>query len=100
MALPAIILRSNVSLAMSSIHSSTSSSLLSLKFRSQMVTRIQHLQTPISSLAALKNHFQKAQTIQLVIKLTCVETLQEARARAHAKKSKRAHIHPMRDCVR
>jgi hypothetical protein len=56
--------------------------LLSLKFRPQMVTGIQHLQTPISSPAAPKNNFQKAQTIQLVIKLTCAETLQKAHTRA------------------
>ena len=51
--------------------------LLSLKFRLQMVTGIQHIQTPISSPATPKMHLQKAQTIQLVNKLTCVETLKE-----------------------
>ena len=38
-----------------------------------MVIGIQHLQTSISLPAAPKMHFQKAQTIQLVKKLTCVE---------------------------
>jgi hypothetical protein len=56
--------------------------LLSLKFHPQMVIGIQHLQTPISSLEAPKKHFQKAQTIQLVKKLTCAETLKEACAHA------------------
>jgi hypothetical protein len=56
--------------------------LLSLKFHLQhcmkMVTGIQHLQTPIISPATPTMHFQKAQTIQLVKKLTCAETLNEA----------------------
>jgi hypothetical protein len=34
---------------------------LSLKFHPQMVTGIQHLQTPISSSMAQKMHFQRAQ---------------------------------------
>jgi hypothetical protein len=66
----------------------------------QMVTGIQHLQTPISSPAAPKMHFQKAKTIQLVKKLTCAKTLKEARARVQAKEAKRAHMRHMRDCVR
>jgi hypothetical protein len=49
--------------------------MLSLKFHPQMVTGIQHLQTPISSPTTSKIHFQKAQTIQLVKKLTCTEEL-------------------------
>jgi hypothetical protein len=64
-----------------------------------MDTRIQHLQTPISSPAAPKIHFQKAQNIQLVKKLTCVETLNEACARAQVKKDKKAHMRLMHDCV-
>jgi hypothetical protein len=56
--------------------------MLSLKFHPQMVTGIQHLQTPISSFIAPKMHFQRAQTIQLVKKLTCTEALHEARAHA------------------
>jgi hypothetical protein len=59
--------------------------LLSLKFHPQMVTRIQHLQTPISSLIVTKIFFQRAQTIQLVKKLTCEETLQEAHAHAQVR---------------
>jgi hypothetical protein len=39
--------------------------LLSLKFHPKMLTRIQHLQTPISSLTASKMHIQEAKTIQL-----------------------------------
>jgi hypothetical protein len=53
-----------------------------LKFHPQMVTGIPHLQTPISSPAAPRNHFQEEKTIQLVKKLTCAKTLKEARARA------------------
>jgi hypothetical protein len=74
--------------------------LLSLKFHPQMVTGIQHLQTPISSPAAPKMHFQKAQTIQLVNKLTCAETLKEACARVQAKNARKVHMRPMHDCVR
>ena len=74
--------------------------LLSLKFRLQMVTGIHHLQTPISSPASPKKHFQKEQTIQLVIKLTCAETLQEEHTRVWAKKSKRVNMWLMCDCVR
>jgi hypothetical protein len=51
-----------------------------LQYDMQMVTGIQHLQTPIISHAAPKMHFQKAQTIQMVKKLTCAETLKEAHA--------------------
>jgi hypothetical protein len=65
-----------------------------------MVTGIQHLQTPISSPIASKMHFQKAQTIQLVKKLTCAEELQEARAHAQVKNIRKVHMRPMRDCVR
>jgi hypothetical protein len=74
--------------------------ILSLKFHLQMVTGIQHLQTPISSPAATKMHFQKAQTIQLVNKLKCTETLKEAHTRVQTKNAKKAHMRPMRDCVR
>jgi hypothetical protein len=65
----------------------------------KMVTGIQHLQTPISSLEAPKMHFQKAQTIQLVKKLKCAETLKEVRAHAQAKEACRVHMHHMHDCV-
>jgi hypothetical protein len=73
--------------------------MLSLKFHLQMVTGIQHLQTPICSFIAPKMPFQRAQSIQLVIKLTCAETIQEACAHVQAKKSKKEHMCPMHDCV-
>jgi hypothetical protein len=74
--------------------------MLSLKFHPQMVTGIQHLQTPISSPATQKMHFQKTQTIQLVKKLTCAETLKEVRTHAQTKKARKVHMRLMRDCVR
>jgi hypothetical protein len=46
----------------------------------QILTRTQHLQTPISSPAAPNIHFQGKKSIQLVKKLTCVETLKESHA--------------------
>jgi hypothetical protein len=49
-----------------------------LQHRMQMVIRIQHLQTPISSPTTQKMHFQEANTIQLVKKLTCAKTLKES----------------------
>jgi hypothetical protein len=76
--------------------------LLSLKFhpqhRMKMVTGIQHLQTPISSPATPKMHFQGEKTIQLVKKLTCTETLKEARM-CVGQRSPRVHMHHMHDCV-
>jgi ribosome assembly protein YihI (activator of Der GTPase) len=56
-----------------------------------MVTGIQHLQTPTSSPKPSKMNFQKAQTIQLVKKLTCAEEQQEARTCAGQKHQKGAH---------
>jgi hypothetical protein len=65
-----------------------------------MVTGIQHLQTPISSIISPKMHFQRAQTIQLVKKLTCAKALQEVRAHAQVRNVRKAHMHLTRDCVR
>jgi hypothetical protein len=75
--------------------------ILSLKFHPQncmqMVIGIQHLQTPISSPAAPKMHFQEEKTIQLFKKLTCAKTLKEA----HTKESHRAQSPPYaRLCTR
>jgi hypothetical protein len=57
--------------------------LLSLEFHlqhcMQMVTEIQHLQTPISSSATPKMHFQEEKTIQLDQKLKCPNSPKEAR---------------------
>jgi hypothetical protein len=76
----------------------TSGSLLSLKFRPQMVTGIQHLQTPISSPMAQKCISKGLKTIQLVIKSVCAQNTKEAHARAPVKNDRKAHMHPMRDC--
>jgi hypothetical protein len=73
--------------------------MLSLKFHPQMLTGIQHLQKPISSPTTSKIHFKKAQTIQLVKKLTCAEELQEARAHAQVRNIKKAHMRSMHNCV-
>jgi hypothetical protein len=72
--------------------------LLSLKFHPQMVTGIQHLQTPISSSMAQKMHFQRAQNYTTVIKSACTQNAKEARAHAPVKNSGKAHMHPMHDC--
>ena len=64
-----------------------------------MVTGIQHLQTPMISPTTSKMYFQKAQTIQLVKKLTCAKKLQEARAHAQVRNIKKVHMCPMRNCV-
>jgi hypothetical protein len=56
-----------------------------------MVTEIQHLQTPISSSMVQKMHFQRAQTIQLVIKSACAQNAKEACARAPVENRKSAH---------
>jgi hypothetical protein len=74
--------------------------LLSLKFHPKMVIGIQHLQTPISSFMVQKIHFQRAQTIQLVIKLTCAQNTKEAHACVPIENAKKAHMRPMHDCVR
>jgi hypothetical protein len=47
-----------------------------------------------------KMHFQKAQTIQLVIKLACAQNIKEACACAPIENAGKAHMRPMRDCVR
>jgi hypothetical protein len=62
-----------------------------------MVTKIQHLQTPISSFMAQKMHFQRAQTIQLVIKPACTQNIKEVRACAPVKNTGKVHMHLMRD---
>ena len=52
---------------------------------------------PISSPTASKMHFQKAQTIQLVIKLACAHNAKEARVRAPVENPGKAHMRPMHD---
>jgi hypothetical protein len=74
--------------------------LLSLKFHPQMVTGIQHIQTPISSPTTSKMYHQKAQTIQLVIKSACAQNAKAVRARALVENTGKAHMCPMRDCGR
>jgi hypothetical protein len=45
-------------------------------------------------------HFQRAQTIQLVIKSACTQNIKEARARAPVENAGKAHMRPMHDCGR
>jgi hypothetical protein len=47
-----------------------------------------------------KIHFQRAQTIQMVIKLACDQNIKEACARAPIENAGKAHIRSMLDCVR
>jgi hypothetical protein len=53
----------------------------------QMVTGIQHHQTPISSPTTPRKHFQEAKTIQMVKKLTCTKTIKEARTQCTSQRS-------------
>ena len=66
--------------------------MLSLKFCPQMVTEIQHRQTPISSSMVQKLHFQRAQTIQLVIKLACAQNAKDVHAHAPVENIGKAHV--------
>ena len=45
-------------------------------------------------------HFQRAQTIQLVIKSACSHNVKEVHACAPVKNEGKAHMRPMHDCVR
>jgi hypothetical protein len=64
-----------------------------------MVTGIHHLQTPIKFIHGPKMNFQRAQTIQLVIKSTCAQNIKEARTRAPVENTGKMHMCLMRDCV-
>jgi hypothetical protein len=66
---------------------------------STMVTKIQHIQT-ISSFIAQKIHFQRAQTIQLVIKSACAQNIKEVCTCAPIENAEKAHMHLMHECVR
>jgi hypothetical protein len=71
--------------------------MLSLKFRLQMVTGIQHLQTVMRSPMDQNYHkriSKRSKTIQPVIKLRCAMTTQGARAHAHPE------THEKRTCAR
>jgi hypothetical protein len=75
--------------------------MLSLKFRPQMVTRIQHRQTVMRS--PMDQNYHKriskgSKTIQQVKKLKCAMTTQGARAHAQNRNIGKAHMRPMRDC--
>jgi hypothetical protein len=66
--------------------------LLSLKFHPQMVTGIQHLQTPISSSMAQKMHFQRAQNYTTGYKISMrSEYKGSTRTCASRKHQKSAH---------
>jgi hypothetical protein len=69
-----------------------------MKFGPQMVIGIQHLQTPISSFMVQKMHFQREQTIRLVIKSTCAQNTKEACAHPQVENAGKEHRCPIRDC--
>jgi hypothetical protein len=73
--------------------------LLSLEFHPQMVTRIQHLQTPIISFMAQKMHFQREKTIQMVIKSACAQKIKEVHARALDENAGKVHVADARLCM-
>ena len=74
--------------------------LLSLKFRPQMVTGIQHLQTVMRSLMDQNYHkiiSKRSKTIQPMIKLRCTMTTQGVHAHVPSKNAQKAHMHTMHD---
>jgi hypothetical protein len=77
--------------------------LLSLKFRQQMVTRIQHRQTVMRS--PMDQNYRKSiskgsKTMQPMLKLKFSMTTQSARAHAQNKNAGKMHMRPMHDCGR
>jgi hypothetical protein len=74
--------------------------LLSLKFRPQMATRIQHRQTVMRS--PMDQNYHKSiskgsKTIQPVTKLKCAMPTQGARTHARNRNIGKTHMRPMRD---